>query len=256
MKPDINEVFASWPKGVCHRGYHDLTRPENSRAAFLHAMENDLPFECDVHLTKDGHLLISHDDNLLRATGKEGKIENLDLETIKKDYRLFDGDTLMTLDELYLIWKECVPLVLELKSVDDNYKALAEAARKFLAKIKDPKKVAVICFDARALRELKDTDFNLGLLIGDKPDLEFFRRHSYDLYEFDFIDLNVFFLIFPMFRKYRKKGGKILTWTVRSEKDYIKTKKKADCPTWEVIRSNLPLEGQQVDSFLDNVWKK
>ena len=137
MKPNINEVFASWPKGVCHRGYHDLTRPEHSRAAFLHAMENDLPFECDVHLTKDGHLLISHDDNLLRATGKEGKIENLNMETFKKDYRLFDGDTLMTLDELYLIWKECVPLVLELKSVDEGYAAASEQIHRKEARVRE-----------------------------------------------------------------------------------------------------------------------
>ncbi|MBP5092404.1 MAG: hypothetical protein J6328_07655 [Bacilli bacterium] len=249
MKIDIKDFFASCPKGVAHRGFHDLDAPENSEAAFKSAIKHHLPFECDVHLSKDGELIVCHDSSLLRVTGKEGIIEELSLEEIKH-YHLEDGSSLLTLDELYSFWKEKVPLVLELKVATDNEKPLASRVRSFLKKVKDLSKLVLISFSEEVLEELTDVPFNRGLLIGEKKDLSYKKRHSYDLSKYDFIDLNVLFLHFPMFSTYRKNGGFILTWTVRSKGDYLLSKSRADCPTWEVVDCRDKKEDRKINSFL------
>ena len=71
-------------KGVAHRGYWNEDRTENGIPAFKAALENNIAIELDVHLSKDNHLVVCHDENLLRTTGKEGIIEDLNLQEIKK----------------------------------------------------------------------------------------------------------------------------------------------------------------------------
>lgn len=78
-------------KGICHRGLYNDIYPENSLGAFNNAITHNLAFELDIHLTLDGYLVVCHDSNLLRATGKDGIIEELTLRKIKEEYKLLDG---------------------------------------------------------------------------------------------------------------------------------------------------------------------
>ncbi|HKM05524.1 MAG TPA: glycerophosphodiester phosphodiesterase family protein, partial [Sphaerochaeta sp.] len=55
---------------VAHRGGAALA-PENTLAAFAVALDNDVDtVEMDIHLSKDGSLMVIHDALLLRLTGK------------------------------------------------------------------------------------------------------------------------------------------------------------------------------------------
>lgn len=97
---------------IAHRGASAYA-PENTMAAFKRAVELGAPeVETDVTLTKDGHLLLLHDDTLDRTTNGHGSPENFTLEELKKldagswqdeplawdrDYR---GEPLITLPEL------------------------------------------------------------------------------------------------------------------------------------------------------------
>ena len=60
-----------------HRGLHDNERPENSLAAFQAAADRGLGAELDVHLTKDGQLVVFHDGTLDRVCGRSGKVEKM-----------------------------------------------------------------------------------------------------------------------------------------------------------------------------------
>src|SRR5687768_12050974 len=59
------------PELISHRGEsHDA--PENTMAAFRLAWEREVPaIELDVHLTKDGQLIVCHDPDTERTTGKK-----------------------------------------------------------------------------------------------------------------------------------------------------------------------------------------
>ena len=55
-----------------HRGLHDDKIPENSMAAFERAVEMGFGIELDVRLSKDGKLVVFHDDTLQRMVGIHG----------------------------------------------------------------------------------------------------------------------------------------------------------------------------------------
>jgi len=97
---------------VAHRGGAELY-PENSITAFreLTRLGVDL-VECDVHLSKDGHLVTIHDANLLRTAGVNRRVEDLTLDELRH-VNVGDGngvpalvDVLTTVD---------IPVVVELK---------------------------------------------------------------------------------------------------------------------------------------------
>ena len=71
-------------KPIAHRGLHnkELNIPENSISAFKEAIAKGLPIELDVHLLKDGKLVVFHDDNLNRMTGLNKKIKDCNYDEI------------------------------------------------------------------------------------------------------------------------------------------------------------------------------
>src|SRR5215212_9838189 len=65
------------PVTVGHRGASALA-PENTMRAFEVAMEWGLGMsELDVHLSKDGELMVIHDGDLKRVTGRDGGVGEL-----------------------------------------------------------------------------------------------------------------------------------------------------------------------------------
>src|SRR6478672_405669 len=68
---------------VAHRGASALA-PENTLAAFNAALELGVEvIESDIRLTRDGALVLAHDDNLTRLTGRNERIADLDLATLQ-----------------------------------------------------------------------------------------------------------------------------------------------------------------------------
>ena len=59
---------------IAHRGQHGPGVFENSRAAILEACRRGHGSEIDVRATRDGALVLSHDDSLARVYGKPGVI--------------------------------------------------------------------------------------------------------------------------------------------------------------------------------------
>ena len=55
-------------------------------AAFRLAVKEGYGIELDIHLTRDGKVVVFHDDTLDRICGKKGKIEDRDWEELKQCY--------------------------------------------------------------------------------------------------------------------------------------------------------------------------
>lgn len=101
------------PKIYAHRGSM-LLAPENTAAAFDLALQFQADvLETDVRLSRDGHLIVTHDARVDRTTDGIGAIRDMTLVELKKldaGYRFFNlqGETcrgrgvqLLTLDELF-----------------------------------------------------------------------------------------------------------------------------------------------------------
>jgi len=119
-------------KFIAHRGMHGDTIPENSLAAFRAAAEKGYIIENDIHLTKDGEVVVFHDDTLNRMCSVDSKIEEMTLAELKK-LRLADSDEqIPTLKECLSEIDGRVPLLIEFK-VNGNTSALCEAADRILS---------------------------------------------------------------------------------------------------------------------------
>ncbi len=108
---------------VAHRGIFNNKgdAPENSLLAYQRAVEYGVPFECDVHLTKDGKLAMLHDPNLKRMCGVDVPMNQLTYDEIKQ-YPLKESDQVIPLlDDVLEMVHGQVPIVLEIKP-HGNYK--------------------------------------------------------------------------------------------------------------------------------------
>lgn len=221
-------------KGAAHRGLHNKEFTENGLNAFKNAIDHDFCFELDIHLTTDNELIVCHDSNLVRTTGKEGIIEDLDSKTIRNNYRLLDGEVVPTLQEVLDLNKERETIVVELKVYKGNYKALAKRALEVLKQVKDSKSITLISFDPRALIECKHCPFTRGFLVG-QPRSYFLMLRPL----FEYLDVEDTLLDDHRIIKYREKGGIINAWTIRSKDQLEKTKGKCDLVTFENIDISL-----------------
>ena len=136
-----------------HRGLHGNGVPENSLAAFQKAVDGGYGSELDIHLLADGNLAVIHDDSLLRTAGADVKIETLRTEDLQK-YQLEGTDEkIPTFQQVLDLYAGKAPLIVELKSVGDNFVQLTEAACLALDKYN-----GLFClesFDPRCIRWLK-----------------------------------------------------------------------------------------------------
>ena len=106
--------------------------PENTLAAFAACMDLGLGIELDVRRTKDGVLVVLHDDSVDRTTDGTGKVEGLTLAEVKKldAGRRFDpafaGQRVPTLDETFALLrdrKSDALVAVDLKIGDPTYEA-------------------------------------------------------------------------------------------------------------------------------------
>lgn len=93
------------PSVEAHRGA-SAECPENTLCAFRRAVEVGAPsIELDVHVTRDGELVVMHDETVKRTTGAEGRIADLALAELRRlecgahKHPRFAGEPIPTLAE-------------------------------------------------------------------------------------------------------------------------------------------------------------
>ena len=209
----INNINPLVLKGIAHRGLWNEELTENGIPAFQNAIDHNVAFELDIHLTKDNQLLVCHDSELYRTTGKKGIIEDLTLAEIKENYRLHDGSSLPTLEEVLALTSERVPIIIELKAYQRNHKRLASRFLECLPLIKDKKNFMLISFDPRALLPLKKSGIMRSLLVvrDGKHDIIYAFRHF-----FESVDLDQRFFTKKNVQRYSKKHF-VNCWTIETE---------------------------------------
>jgi glycerophosphoryl diester phosphodiesterase len=106
--------------------------------------------ELDVRRTKDGKLVVIHDDNLKRVFGKDAQVN----ETVLKELKQLSERRVPTLQEaLRLIDKKVDKILVEIKEAGYEKKIL-EAVKK--EKLKD--RVIIVSFHEQALLNVRKAD--------------------------------------------------------------------------------------------------
>jgi glycerophosphoryl diester phosphodiesterase len=77
-------VRGEWPVNVAHRGASTLA-PENTIEAFRLAVEAGASgLELDVHMTRDGHIVVIHDATVDRTTNGSGAVSEMTLDELRR----------------------------------------------------------------------------------------------------------------------------------------------------------------------------
>ena len=229
-KTFISLIDPRFLNGVAHRGLHDnVLMTENGLKAFQNAIDHDVAFEFDIHLTKDNQLVVCHDENLKRTTGKDGIIEDLTLQEIKENYRLLDGGEVPTFEEVLALNNEKVPMAIELKVFRKNYKPLVARALKTLETIKDKSKAMIISFDPRSLWPLKNKGFVRSLLIAKSDDYTWLFHGTVES-----IDIEKVLLKEKKYIRYAKNHF-VNVWTIESDEDMNNVLPYVDTVTYQYL---------------------
>ena len=212
-----------------HRGLHDSEKPENSISAFMAAKEKGFGIELDLHLSKDGELVVFHDDDLSRMVGKDGKISDFTVDELTKMRLGTSRDTIPTFKEVLDLINGSVPLLVELK-VAIGEKGVVE---KFVEVIDGYKGDFIVeSFNPAALKDLKKLrpDILRGILSAQyMKDPKYKGKFIYRLAQ----NLQLNFLMRPDFIAYEKKGfgvenlrfirrnfdTPLIAWTIKSPEE-------------------------------------
>ncbi len=199
---------------VGHRGARAY-EVENTIDSFRRAIELGVnAIELDVRESKDGRLIVSHDDNLKKVFGKDIRIKEASL----KELRHASGDALPTLEEaLRFVDRNVDKILVELKEVGYEKKAVEAIKRE---KLND--RVIIVSFHEEALVNVRKLDKGIetGLI---------YARHKNPVEAA--LKLGVHYLV-PLYRfthtknveNAHKQNLKVIVWTINSEeevKEYV-----------------------------------
>ncbi len=203
---------------IAHRGLHDLNnqRWENTLAAFDAAAKAGFAIECDVHLTKDGGVIVFHDDDLERLTGRKGRISDLTLAEASELHIGGTADHAPTLRQMLDLVDARVPVVIELKGIEGRDDGLVAAVAKELASYKGD--VGIMSFDHHLVRLFaSDAPGIPGGLTAEGTRTKHFEAHfSMLAHQISFVSYNVHHLPNPFVNFVREKLNlPVISWTVR-----------------------------------------
>ena len=112
-----------------HRGLWSENAPENSLAAFELAVKAGYGIELDVQLSRDGEVMVFHDYSLLRMTGCDKKLSELDASELS-ELRLDGSDqAIPTLKEVLDLVDGRAPLLIELKGEEADASLCPKVAK-------------------------------------------------------------------------------------------------------------------------------
>ncbi|AZR74246.1 hypothetical protein BBF96_13060 [Anoxybacter fermentans] len=219
----MKEVKPITTQIIAHRGASGVA-PENTLAAFRRAVQEGADgIEFDVHLTKDGEIVICHDETVDRTSNGMGYIYQLTLEELKRlDFGSwfspeYEGEKILTLGEFFEQFAEYDFLInIEIKNSPIFYDGIEQKIWEQLQIYGLQEKVLVSSFYHRSLQILSQIapSISLGVLCGCGP-LEPWSMISG--FQARSLNPNRFFVDRELIEQCHQMGYQVFTWTVNNK---------------------------------------
>ncbi|MBI2846260.1 MAG: glycerophosphodiester phosphodiesterase [Chloroflexi bacterium] len=162
---------------VGHRGAMGH-RPENTMASFKKALEMraDL-IEMDVHLSRDGRLVVIHDPTLERTTNGKGFVRDMKwAELARLDAgswfgKEFSGESIPLLDDVIEWARGRIRLVIEIKNGPIYYPGIEDKLGSLLRKKDVLDSSIIVSFDHESIKKVGELapEATTGVLYACKP---------------------------------------------------------------------------------------
>lgn len=219
---------------VAHRGGASLGN-ENSLSCIAAGVASGADMiEIDVHLSRDGHVVVCHDPTLDRTTNGRGRIEDMDLQTIRS-FRIVDsegnptGECIPTLQEVLQTIDARCGILLEIKRRRNQYEGIEERVLEILQEYGATGYTTIQSFNDRVLENTHalNPDIRLEKLIICRlfaSNIIFdgtFTKFSWDKYSYiSSFNFHYRFLGKKFLSKIHARGKEAKIWTVNSIGDY------------------------------------
>ncbi len=203
---------------TAHRGASGWA-PENTLAAFAKAIEQGSDYsELDVRLSKDGVVVLSHDDSLRRTTGQPGAVRDYTVEELKAFDAgswfgpEFTGEKMPTLQEVMRLVKGKMKLNIEVKITREE-PLVAEKVIEIIRQEKFDKECMITSFDQATVEKVIELapDLPAGLIFSETTKADVFAG-PWPILSVRFSAVNKEFVA-----NARKAGKQIHVWTVNDE---------------------------------------
>lgn len=211
-------TFYQDPMIMAHRGL-SADALENTLYAFAAAIDVGANFiELDVQQTKDGVLIVMHDQSLLRTTGVDKNIWEVDYDEIKdldagSWFDLIYGNAhISTLEEVLQFVDGRIQLNIEIKPTDYSSDTLEQDVAELIEKYDYTDKYWVTSFSYTSLKKIKQvnsaikTAYVMSMAYGQFYNLQYADRFS----------LNKVFVINQVVNAVHQNGKQVFAWTVNS----------------------------------------
>ncbi|WP_068773585.1 glycerophosphodiester phosphodiesterase [Paenibacillus sp. FJAT-26967] len=161
---------AKQPLNIAHRGASGEA-PENTLAAFKLGLEQGCgAYELDVHLSKDGQIVVIHDATIDRTTNGTGAVNEMTVEELKAFdagswfSETYTGERLPLLEEVFAMTPEDIIINIEIKG--SYNKQLEPILVELLRKTNRVDTVVISSFDWKSLQLIKELEpqIKVGLL--------------------------------------------------------------------------------------------
>lgn len=210
---------------IAHRGASGHA-PENTEAAFSLALEMGAKaVELDVHRTKDGELVVIHDEDLKRTAKRKGAIAKLTFkELLSVDVGSwfspkFKGEGVPTLEEVFDLCEGRAEVHVEIKQGSRLYPGIEEKVVEMIRRREALRWTVVSSFDHGALYVVRaiDNKVRLGYLLG-WTRLPVAYDEMRDL-KAESLNLSVRQVKASIVEECHERGHKVLVYTVNTQKE-------------------------------------
>ncbi|HNX07001.1 MAG TPA: glycerophosphodiester phosphodiesterase family protein [Bacteroidales bacterium] len=221
------------PLVVAHRGGSHCA-PENTMAAFQQAMELGVDrIELDVQQSKDGVVLVMHDEKINRTTNGKGVISDMNYAQLKdvdagsKFSKDFSNEKIPLLDEvLHLVNGQC-ELLVEIKNPGNINKGLEKNVADLIQQHQALAWCNVQSFEYESLYCLHKINgqITLGLLL-DKPKMDTLKKSAANTSFISEININRRYASVAMIDLIHQMDKKVFVWTVNKPDEMARLIKK------------------------------
>jgi glycerophosphoryl diester phosphodiesterase len=200
---------------IAHRGA-SRAAPENTLSAMKKAIEFGADYaECDVFQTKDGEIVLFHDEEMERTTGKEGMIWDYTLAELKqlevgswfKDE--FRGEPIPTLRQVIQLCKGKIKLNIEVKLSGKDPK-IAQKVVDIVRSENLGKECMITSFEKPVIEKVKQIapDLITGFIFDEEYPPDIFEG------DWEYICCKRNIVDEKFVNEAKQKGKKIFVWTV------------------------------------------
>ncbi|HZW81933.1 MAG TPA: glycerophosphodiester phosphodiesterase [Candidatus Deferrimicrobium sp.] len=223
-----------------HRGASSLA-PENTLPAFNLAAHSGAQIELDVQLSKDGQVVVIHDERLERTTNGKGFVGNHTLAELKQldagswFSEKYAGTSIPTLDEVFTTLPNKVSINIELKTNFIPYTGIEQKVIESVKRHKAMSRVLISSFNWESLTiaHRLEAKLKLGLLFDNIQPQLWSKARLLNVYSIHPLAT----LLSPdLVWQSHSWGYHVLPWVVNSRKRMLKLKSMGvdgfftDCP--------------------------